>query len=509
MTVPSPARDPRRWEKPLIAALCALAAIRVFAFSAAFPFFNNVDEQFHVDLVRKYARGAWPRQPFERFDPDVGRLFVLYGTFEYLNAPDRFPGGVVPRPLWERPEPPEELLAMMAARWAQRANFEAHSPPVYYAVAGAWHSLGVWLHLTEGQQLYWVRFLNAPLLGLLVWCSYRFCRDGYPGRLELRIGVPLLLAFLPQDVFYSVNSDVLSPLLFLVSLMLLLTWYRRDRPGVLLCAATGVLVALTFLVKFTNLALPILFGVLLLRKLRRLSREGRARSALRASAVASLAALLPVTLWFGRNALLLGDWAGMQAKIETLGWSRRPLADWLTHPIFTWNGLWTFWDGLMQTLWRGEFAWHLERIASAPVDAFYTISSTVLLIAAGVAWAVGWVSHASDGETDPGGIVPTVVWASVVLSVLWLVALSVSFEYGDSHYPSREHPYFTSGRLIAGALVPFLVLYVDGLAFVLSPLSRVAGPLVFALLTSLAMTLSEVASTAHIFANPSNWFHLP
>jgi hypothetical protein len=32
-----------------------IATVRVFVFSAAFPFFNNVDERPHVDLVVKYS----------------------------------------------------------------------------------------------------------------------------------------------------------------------------------------------------------------------------------------------------------------------------------------------------------------------------------------------------------------------------------------------------------------------------------------------------------------------
>jgi hypothetical protein len=503
MTLNSPALGQGRWEKPLIAALCALAAIRVFVFSATFPFFNNVDEQFHVDLVLKYARGEWPSRRVEQIDPSVGRLVFLYGTFEYFHSPDEFPGGVAPRPSWEQEEVPKGLLERVAAHWGQKTNSEAHSPPVYYAVAGAWYALGGWLGLSDGQQLYWVRFLNAPLIGLLVACAYRFCRDAYPGRPELRIGVPLLLAFLPQDAFYSINADVLSPLLFLVSLQLLRVWDRRELPGALRSVATGFLVAMTFLVKFTNLALPILFGASVLRKLHRQFREGRARSALFATAIAPLAAGLPVALWFWRNARLLGDPTGMQLKIAALEWTRRPLAAWLSHPIFTWQGLWTFWDHLMRTLWRGEFVWHLEPIACAPLDAFYSISSTLLLVAAGIAWATG-------RSRVPDRTVHTAVWASVILSVLCLVVLSVSFEYGHStSYPSPQFPYFTSGRLIAGALVPFLILYVDGLASLLSPLSRVAAPLLFVLLLSVAMTVSEVALTTPVFANAYNWFHLP
>jgi hypothetical protein len=40
-----------RYERLLIAGLCVTAAVRIFVFSAAFPFFNNSDEQAHFDLV--------------------------------------------------------------------------------------------------------------------------------------------------------------------------------------------------------------------------------------------------------------------------------------------------------------------------------------------------------------------------------------------------------------------------------------------------------------------------
>ena len=64
-------------ERKLLAVLCAIAAARVFAFSAAFPFFNNVDEQAHVDLVMKYARGDLPRG-LGHFSPEASEYFALY-----------------------------------------------------------------------------------------------------------------------------------------------------------------------------------------------------------------------------------------------------------------------------------------------------------------------------------------------------------------------------------------------------------------------------------------------
>ena len=497
-----------RWERPLIIALCAVAAVRVFLFAAAFPFFNNVDEQAHVDLVLKYARGDWPRQMIERFDPASGRLFVLYGSSEYLAAPERFPGGIIPRPLWSNPALADRLLGEGVRQWTAHVNHEAHSPPVYYALAGAWYTLSGWLGLTDGQRLYWVRFLNVILFALLVWFAYRFCLETYGDRPELRIGVPLLLTFLPQDVFYSVNSDVLSPLLFVVSLSLLLTWYRRDEPGVALSGALGALVSLTFLVKFTNIALLVILGATILLKVRQ-ARGERVRDALVPSVVALLAALLPLVLWFGRNYVLFGDLTGMQAKVEFLGWSPRRFGALFSHPIFTPRGVSEFWDSLMRTFWRGEFVWHLKPIANPALDTFYTLSSLALLIAAAVAWRARNAA-VTEREAGPNGDVAghAAVWASVLLSLLCLVALSVSFEYGRSFYPSQHHPYFTSGRLIAGALVPFLVLYLDGIAFLMRPVAPVIGTLVVAASLSLVMTVSEMQLTWHIFANLDNWFHV-
>ena len=48
-------------ELKMILLLCLVASVRVFIFSAAFPFFNPVDEQRHFDLAVKYSQGHVPR----------------------------------------------------------------------------------------------------------------------------------------------------------------------------------------------------------------------------------------------------------------------------------------------------------------------------------------------------------------------------------------------------------------------------------------------------------------
>jgi hypothetical protein len=48
-------------ERKVVLLLALLAAVHVFIFSAAFPFFNNVDEQIHFDLTVKYSQTHVPR----------------------------------------------------------------------------------------------------------------------------------------------------------------------------------------------------------------------------------------------------------------------------------------------------------------------------------------------------------------------------------------------------------------------------------------------------------------
>ena len=75
-----------RHERKLILLLCAIAALRVFTFCAAFPFFNNVDEQAHVDLVMKYARGDLPRD-LGHYSSESANSIARYGSPEYFMAP--------------------------------------------------------------------------------------------------------------------------------------------------------------------------------------------------------------------------------------------------------------------------------------------------------------------------------------------------------------------------------------------------------------------------------------
>ena len=58
--------------------------------------------------------------------------------------------------------------------------------------------------------------------------------------------------------------------------------------------------------------------------------------------------------------------------------------------------------------------------------------------------------------------------ASFAVLVLFVAIVSIAFDFGVCPYPSREHPYFTSGRLLSAAAVPFFLLYAMAFDFVLS-----------------------------------------
>lgn len=495
----------RNREAVVVVGLCLLAALRVFVFSAAYPLFNNVDEESHVDLVLRYALGDWPRQADEPFRADSGKLFALYGTREYLVSPEEFPDGKIPPPPWSKGlEQARRDTAWGGRVWSERINHEAHSPPVYYLVAGAWYRIGGGLGLDEGGRLYWIRFLNVPLAMLLVWIGYRFAREAAPGRRDLRIGVPLMLALMPQDVFYTVNSDVLSPVLVGAAALMLWRWYRSDAAVPLRAIALGLLVAASFLVKFTNAPIALILAAAAALKLRRLSRAGARPALLASSATPCIAAALPVAAFFARNWFRLGDLTGTASKVDALGWSLQAPGKILLHPIFSFSGLWTFWGGVMETFWRGELTWHLEHVGMPAVDAFLSVSTLVLLLAA-AAELVRRRGELTGAERS----IEAISWAAVGLSLAGLAALSVAFDFGTSHYPSAENPYFTSGRLILGVAVPFVYLYVRGLAALVRPWAGTTGALAMLVLVGLGLGIQEIVLNAHLLSNPYNYFHLP
>src|SRR5258705_11108888 len=256
-----------RNEHLLILLLCVAAALRVFIFSAAFPFFSNIDDALHFDLITQYSHAQIPRG-FDRLKEETLNWIVPYASPEFLFPPEQFPGGKFPAPLWKEPwSKVEPEIAATRAVWSSESNFQSSQPPLYYALASAWWWIGKHLGLAGLQLLYWIRFLNVPLVAMMVWLGYVTARTIAPGQTDLCIGVPLLLAFIPQNVFYAMNNDVLSPLCFGALFLCILQWLRTNAPSVLLGTLTGLAIASTYLTKLSNLPLIVIAVAVILSRL--------------------------------------------------------------------------------------------------------------------------------------------------------------------------------------------------------------------------------------------------
>jgi hypothetical protein len=191
-------------------------------------------------------------------------------------------------------------------------------------------------------------------------------------------------------------------------------------------------------------------------------------------------------------------------KIEKLGWGRRPLAEWLSHPLFGPEGLGSFLAGLVETFWRGELAWQQATLAHPAADDLYVAATAVCL---GLA-ALGLRGPRPRGERIAEGA----AWVAVLGAVAILGWLSVYFSYGPTTNPSLARPWFENGRLVAGAQVPFALLFVRGIergaAWLPEPWRERA---VWMVLTALLVSasVSEAILTAPVVGSPYNFFHLP
>jgi hypothetical protein len=488
-------------ERKTIFLLCVLAAIHIFIFSAAFPPINNVDEQSHFDLVLKYAHGHPPRS-LDLDSKESMQYIVIYGSQEFLWPPEAFPGKKIPPPLWILP--PEQATPILLSRekaW-QGANHESAQPPLYYALAGLWWHLGQWMGFDGGRLMYWLRFLNILFVAALVWFGHAAAREIFPENLFLRLGVPALLAFMPQTAFYSINNDVLSPLCFGAAFFCIVKFLRAEIPGVRLGTFTGLALAAAFLAKMSNLPLLAMAFAVVLLKIARLAKSGKLRASLPSLASLFFCAGLPMAAWLAWCKINFGDFTGTAAKIHLLTWTLKPFSEWWNHPIFTPHGFWIFIRDLLATFWQGEFWWHREPMGLPVVDIDYAILSICLVGTAMVSLAPRF-SNATATQRDA-------LWLgfwSFVAAIAFLGFLSIIYDFHDCFYPSSDYPYFTSGRLMLGALVPFMMLFVFGLDRALKKFDAPAKFFVLAAII-LFMLTAETITDWPVFSSQYNWFHM-
>jgi hypothetical protein len=504
----------RRCERAFVAALAAAAALRVLVLAAAFPFFTNVDEHRHVDMVLKYARGYLPRPGSDAYEPRTAALLGLHGSPEYaLSASDERP---VPPPVWARA--PGETVRRLRANErfiARGPNLEAFQPPVYYALAGGWLRLGSALGLDAGAALYWIRGLNGLFIAGVVLTAWALLRQTHPRDALVRLGVPALLAAAPMDVFHYATPDALSPLVAGLGLALAVRVAAVPERSIAAFAAAGGVAAVAFLTKYTNATLVGVLGLGTLwllwpapRRVPAYAPESDSGSGSGAPRWAGLAALwlcllAPAGLWLLRNTLLFGDPTATSTKIDFLGWQEKPFAAWWDHPLFTPAGAVSFVRDLVPMFWRGEVVWRREVLASPAADAFYTWSSLAALPLAALAL------RRSFGAAR---LAEAASLAMLLFSVALLAGLSLAFEFHATSNPPAHHPYFVQGRLVSGALLAAAIVYVRAIGLATSPLPSRLRPFAgaFAVVCAIFVCLtSELALSRPVFSSAYNFYHLP
>jgi len=480
---------------------CLFAAVRVLVFSAALPFFNNVDERRHFDLVMKYASAHVPRGA-ELISPATLPYLSHYASPEFLSAPEDLEGGYY-GPMWKHPaEEVAPTIAKIEEIWSRTPNQEASQPPLYYAVCAVWFHLGQWIGMKDASGLYWVRFLNVVFEAALVWLGYVAARIIFSDQIALRLGVPLLIAAVPQDAFYGINNDLLSPICFGLVFICLIKWLSQGEPSIPLGIATALSIAAAYLTKLSNLPLMFVAVAAILWWCISESRAGRLRRAMPALGALVICAATPIVAWLLWMKTHFGDFTGTTSKAQLLGWTAKPFSDWWSHPIFTAAGMWTFISELIASFWRGEFMWHGHTIGFERMDLFYVFSSLGLILVAVTSLVRERVEHSGQAQRR-------MLWmaaACVIVTIMFLGFLSLQFDFGTCINPSRERPYFFQGRLMLGALIPFATLYVYGLNRLLRGLPGLALGALAAI--AIIITMSEALANRVAFSSAYNWFHM-
>jgi hypothetical protein len=484
----------------IVGAACLMAAVRIFFLSAAFPLFNSTDESYHYDTVVKYSHGRLPSSG--AMDRESAQNIVVFGSPEYIYGPERF-GGRFFRPMWAIPDQIARSLGRYEDVVLLKVNSEMMQPPVYYALAALGYRVGRAFGLRDARAIYGIRFLNIFSYLLFMAVAYWATRELFPRRRRLRVGMMALLALLPQDVFYGINNDTASPLFFGAAFAALMTlWKRKNEVGAAYALA-GLLAAACVLTKLTNAAIIPVLAVVAFDNATRFKRSGRGAEGYRAVAIMIAACGLPLLFWGARNELVFGDPIGAALKLKQTGWAVRPWLDRWRHPLWSPGGILLYWDQLLARYWRGEYLWHGRPMAT-PMDHVYSISSALFV------GTSAWGALFRRGGVDAGErFVLRAALLCFFLSVMILAYWSVSFDFGNSVYPSRAYPFVVSGRLILGTLLPFMWLYLNGMEIFFDALRWKHGVAVFLIALGIGMCVSQESVTAEVFSSPFNFFHLP
>jgi hypothetical protein len=454
-----------------------------------------MDEQAHLDLVLKYSAGHVPHS-IEKLSTETASYIPRYESPEFFNIPANQPGGVFQDPPWTKAEGSmQRYYAEGTIFWSTNYNnHESSQAPIYYVIAGTWTNIGESLGITGGYLLYWIRFLNIIFIITLVIISWKIGLELFPEDRFLNLGIPMLVGIMPQDSYYAIENDVLSPVFFGIALFFLIKYIKSGGVSKKLSIITGLALAGTILVKIANLPLVVIAlvaTIIIALKKKQIKMP---------ICLFLACTIIPVSIWMSWNYLTYGDLTASEEKIKILGWTHKSMSEWRTHPIFSLAGFWEFLLGILSTFWRGELIWWTKPIANKITDYFYITSTIVFL---GIS-----ATYNKNKNTSIVTQTNRIALLGFLSLIGFMIILSLSFDFGNCENPSRAHPYFVSGRLISGALIPFAILYLQGLQTILKKVNNEHVKLYIFIALIIAITISEYFDNIDVFSSRFNFFQL-
>jgi hypothetical protein len=214
-------------------------------------------------------------------------------------------------------------------------------------------------------------------------------------------------------------------------------------------------------------------------------------------------AITPFLCWMIYNRVQIGDWTATVEKVKHLGWTSKPWQMSFDHPLLTLAGQREYWTRFCTSFYAGDMSWHGDPwMTFFPLNVFAWISFAIL--------PIGVVTYfrKSIREANRNSFLFSVACATLMVgSIGFLWFLSIKFDFGACMYPSQKYPYFNSGRLVYGILVPFLAFYAYGV----ETLTRWnKGATILALTSSVLILIpAQVILFLQTVNSQSNWFHTP
>jgi 4-amino-4-deoxy-L-arabinose transferase-like glycosyltransferase len=201
---------------------------------------------------------------------------------------------------------------------SDRANYEAHQPPLYYVMAVPFYLVGRALDLPDPGIV--VRLLSLILGAAAIVVGYRAVLRAFDDE-KVALGAAGFIALLPTHVMLSssVSNDILAELVFGLALLVVAgivvdgsSWKRTTALGVVLGAGLLAKTTCVLLFPMALLAYALMW------------RRGKGRSIVLHAAVLAGLSVIIGGWWFARNQMLYGDALGISQFQQAFGHTAKP-----------------------------------------------------------------------------------------------------------------------------------------------------------------------------------------